>query len=101
MPLGARRNGCLQSRGIEVIGFTIRLYRHGHAAHEGNGQPGGNVGVARHDYLVAGLHIQRFQGQVQGIEAIGHPNGMLDLVEGAVFSLKRLHFLPSTYHCLS
>ena len=79
--LGPRRDGLFHLINIQLKMFPCWLYQHGHQLVVGNGQDGGDIGVGRHDDLVAILHHAQFliaaQDQLQGIQPISHRHAML------------------------
>ena len=90
--LGARRDGRLDQRRVDVVGARIGLHRHRRGAALADGQPGGDVGVAGHDDFVARPDAHGAQGQVQGVQAVGDADAVGGAAVGGVFAFEGFDF---------
>ena len=88
MHAGARRDGRLDARGVDVEGALVRLHRHRRGPALADGQPGGDVGVAGHDDFVARPDVHGAQRQMQGIQAVGHAHAVGGAAVGGVVGLE-------------
>ena len=75
-------------RGVDVEGARVRLHRHRRGAALAHGQPGGDVGVAGHDDFVARPDVHGAQGQMQGVQAVGHADAVGGAAVGGVVGLE-------------
>ena len=62
--------------GIDIVRPLVGLDRHGRRAALADGEPGRDIGVRRHDHLVARGHAERAQGEMQGVESVGDADGV-------------------------
>ena len=88
MHAGARRDGRLDARGVDVVGALVRLHRHRRGAALADGQPGGDVGVAGHDDFVTRPDVHGAQCQMQGIQAVGHADAVGGAAVGGELGLE-------------
>ena len=89
---GARGDGGLDARRVDVVGALVRLHRHRRRAALADGQPGGDVGVAGHDDFVARPDVHGAQGQVQRIQAVGHADAVGGAAVSGIFGFEGVHF---------
>ncbi len=70
-----------------------RLDRHHGGADRRHRQPGRDIGVGRHDHLVAGAEVPGPQHQLQRLQAIAQADAMSGAAVGGILRLEGLDFL--------
>jgi hypothetical protein len=93
--LGARRDGCLNPAGINVVGSRHRLYRNRDRATLAHRQPGSDIGVRRDNHLVPSANPQGEQRQTQRIQAVGNAHAIPGIRIGRKLLLEGFHILPA------
>ena len=88
---GARRDGRRKARWIQVVSGGQRLHRHRFGTGLRHRQPGGNVGVGRHDDLVARANAVAPQNQMQRVKPVAHAHAMAGAAVSGKFGLERLY----------
>ncbi len=88
--LGARRDGLLDARRVEVVRPRVGLDGDGRRARVGDGEPRGDVGVRGDDDLVARPDAQRAQDQVQRVEPVADADAVARAAVGGELRLEGL-----------
>ena len=99
---GARRDRGGDPLGIDVDPAGRRLDRHHRGAHRRHREPGRDIGVGRHDHLVAGAEVPGAQHQLQRLQPVAQADAVRGAAEGGVLGLEGLDFLaehePARFH---
>jgi len=86
-----RSNGGGDAGGIDVVGGGVGFHRDGPRADSRDRQPGGDIGVRRHDHLVPRPDVERPEREDQRIKAVGDPHRMIGAAPGRPVGLERVH----------
>ena len=90
----ARRDGRLHKPSVDAMGRRIGLHRHRRGADLADRQPTGDVGVGRHDHLVARTDVQRAQRQHQRIQPVAQADAVRGTDRGGEIVLESLDLRP-------
>ena len=88
---GSRPDGFFDARSVDVEGAWLNVDEHGRRAAVPHGVRGRDERMTDRDDLVARLHPNRQQGQVQRGRAVRHGAGMLRAHSSAELPLERRH----------
>ena len=79
---------------VEVIGSRVDVHEGWHSTETGDRAHSRKETVRRRDDLVAGLHVERHQGEQQRIAARCTADGVFCTAIGCEFLFKRLNLAP-------
>ena len=99
---GVRRDGGGNAPRIEIERFRVGFDWNGYSTSKGDGQPGGDGRVRRHDDFVAWTDFQSAQSEMQGIQAGADADAMFRATICSVFLLEGFKFatkqIPTRIH---
>jgi hypothetical protein len=90
----ARRDRAFDSRRVEIERLEVGLDGHRRRPGLGDSEPGGDIGIRRHDHFVASSDTEPAQDQRQCIESVGHADAMGRPAIRGKLILERLDLRP-------